>query len=223
MTEHSMINHRRYAMNDETLYVAPSDSRTDYSQPPMSNFYYSVLNTGRRRYAHPALDGSLPTPWLPAIRKDDGEDHKGRGTKAIVLSLRRKAVKRLRGHRGDGDISGNGEASMEGSHESLAIPEGWTHEESNTARPLRTSSSHAQQESYPSSSLSANPWGDPSPASSLPNTRSASTLKKFTHKAGTGPIALPEEGNVWGDDEPESPVSTPFLIVSSLHRSLNIP
>ncbi|OWZ67604.1 hypothetical protein AYX14_04653 [Cryptococcus neoformans] len=201
----SMINHRRYAMNDETLYVAPSDSRTDYSQPPMNNFYYSVLNTGRRRYAHPALDGSLPTPWLPAISKEDGEGHKGRGTKAVVLSLRRKVVKRLRGHRRDEGISGNGEASMEGSHETLAIPESWTRGGSDTARPSGTSPSHAQQESYPSSSLSANPWGDPSPASSLPNTRSTPTLKKSPYRAGTGPIALPEEGNVWEDDEPESP------------------
>lgn len=201
----SMINHRRYAMNDETLYVAPSDSRTDYSQPPMNNFYYSVLNTGRRRYAHPALDGSLPTPWLPAISKDDGEGHKGRGTKAVVLSLRRKVVKRLRGHRGDEGISGNGAASMEGSHETLAIPESWTRGGSDTAHSPGASPSHAQQESYPSSSLSTNPWGDPSPTSSLPNTRSTPTLKKSSYRAGTGPIALPEEGNVWEDDEPESP------------------
>jgi len=46
----SNLNRRRYAQNDETLYVAPEDDRTDYSQPPMSNWYPGVLNTGKRRY-----------------------------------------------------------------------------------------------------------------------------------------------------------------------------
>ncbi|KAG8813472.1 hypothetical protein FRC17_001557 [Serendipita sp. 399] len=61
----SHLNRRRYAQNDETLYVAPEDERTDYSQPPMTNWYNGVLNTGKRRYGHPALTGVLPTPWLP--------------------------------------------------------------------------------------------------------------------------------------------------------------
>ena len=39
----SNLNRRRYAQNDETLYVAPEDERTDYSQPPMSNWYPGVL------------------------------------------------------------------------------------------------------------------------------------------------------------------------------------
>lgn len=29
----------------------------------MGGYYPGVLNTGKRRYAHPALAGSLPTPW----------------------------------------------------------------------------------------------------------------------------------------------------------------
>ncbi|THG99126.1 hypothetical protein EW026_g3170 [Hermanssonia centrifuga] len=37
----SYLNHRRYAQNDETLYVAPEDERTDY--PPMANWYTGVL------------------------------------------------------------------------------------------------------------------------------------------------------------------------------------
>ncbi|EKM55342.1 uncharacterized protein PHACADRAFT_255901 [Phanerochaete carnosa HHB-10118-sp] len=61
----SYLNHRRYAQNDDTLYVAPEDERTDYSQPPMANWYPGVLNTGKRRYGHPALNGVLPQPWLP--------------------------------------------------------------------------------------------------------------------------------------------------------------
>ncbi|KAH7090850.1 DUF221-domain-containing protein [Auriculariales sp. MPI-PUGE-AT-0066] len=61
----SNLNRRRYAQNDETLYVAPEDDRTDYSQPPMANWYNGVLNTGKRRYGHPAMTGVLPQPWLP--------------------------------------------------------------------------------------------------------------------------------------------------------------
>ena len=57
----SNLNRRRYAQNDETLYVVPEDQRTDYvsaratlvmrahshvglqSQPPMANWYSGVL------------------------------------------------------------------------------------------------------------------------------------------------------------------------------------
>ncbi|KAH9979789.1 hypothetical protein BJV74DRAFT_946869 [Russula compacta] len=64
----SNLNRRRYAQNDDVLYVAPEDDRTDYSQPPMANWYNGVLNTGKKRYGHPALTGSLPQPWLPLRR-----------------------------------------------------------------------------------------------------------------------------------------------------------
>ncbi|WVQ74072.1 hypothetical protein IAR50_003655 [Cryptococcus sp. DSM 104548] len=169
----SLINHRRYAVNDETLYVAPSDTRTDYSQPPMSNFYNGVLNTGRRRYAHPALDGSLPTPWLPAIAKEGG-DGGGRG-RALVLSLRRKVVQRFRDAReavasrsGTPPVGGQEDGEEEGGErDNLAVPEGW-------ARAKKA--------------------------------RSAELRKKLSFDPASGIIALPEEGNVWGDDdEPESP------------------
>ncbi|TFY73230.1 hypothetical protein EWM64_g10782, partial [Hericium alpestre] len=59
----SNLNRRRYAQNDDTLYVAPEDDRTDY--PPMSNWFNGILNTGKRRYGHPVLTGVLPQPWLP--------------------------------------------------------------------------------------------------------------------------------------------------------------
>ncbi|KAI6038575.1 hypothetical protein EDC04DRAFT_2694215 [Pisolithus marmoratus] len=41
----SNLSRRRYAQNDDTFYVAPEDERTDYSQPPMANWYYGVLNS----------------------------------------------------------------------------------------------------------------------------------------------------------------------------------
>jgi len=92
----SNLNRRRYAQNDDTLYVAPEDARTDYSQPPMANWYDGVLNTGKRRYGHPALNGVLPQPWLP-LKKGQSIVNHGRtnGTKpdmeqAVVLTLRKR-------------------------------------------------------------------------------------------------------------------------------------
>jgi len=92
----SNLNRRRYAQNDDTLYVAPEDARTDYSQPPMANWYDGVLNTGKRRYGHPALTGVLPQPWLP-LKKGQSIVNHGRtnGTKpdteqAVVLTLRKR-------------------------------------------------------------------------------------------------------------------------------------
>ncbi|THH27471.1 hypothetical protein EUX98_g6719 [Antrodiella citrinella] len=93
----SNLNRRRYAQNDETLYVAPEDDRTDYSQPPMANWYSGVLNTGKRRYGHPALNGVLPQPWLPlkkgqSITNGGHPDIAGiaRDTKPVVLTLRKR-------------------------------------------------------------------------------------------------------------------------------------
>ncbi|KAG6332150.1 hypothetical protein ID866_6939 [Astraeus odoratus] len=92
---------RRYAQNDDTLYVAPEDERTDYSQPPMANWYYGVLNTGKRRYGHPALTGVLPEPWLPLKKgetlvnglRNGGSRTLIDSTQGIVLSLRTRYSK----------------------------------------------------------------------------------------------------------------------------------
>ncbi|TFK24082.1 DUF221-domain-containing protein [Coprinopsis marcescibilis] len=98
----SNLSRRRYAQNDDTLYVAPEDERTDYSQPPMANWYNGVLNTGRRRYGHPALNGVLPEPWLPLKKGQSLVNHhttNGRATRtedgqeAVVLTLRKRTSK----------------------------------------------------------------------------------------------------------------------------------
>ncbi|KAI0093708.1 DUF221-domain-containing protein [Irpex rosettiformis] len=94
----SNLNHRRYAQNDETLYVAPEDERTDYSQPPMANWYTGVLNTGKRRYGHPALNGVLPQPWLPLKKGQSIQNGPPSApptsevdtTPAVVLTLRKR-------------------------------------------------------------------------------------------------------------------------------------
>ncbi|KZT25608.1 DUF221-domain-containing protein [Neolentinus lepideus HHB14362 ss-1] len=88
----SNLNRRRYAQNDETLYVAPEDARTDY--PPMANWYSGVLNTGKRRYGHPALTGVLPQPWLPLKKGqtlvNNGRPSSGKTDEAVVLTLRKR-------------------------------------------------------------------------------------------------------------------------------------
>ncbi|KAN0065182.1 hypothetical protein ACQY0O_001679 [Thecaphora frezii] len=58
----------RAEAEDETLFVAEQDAKTDYREPPGSDHYPGVLNTGRRRYGHPALSGILPDLWLPIPR-----------------------------------------------------------------------------------------------------------------------------------------------------------
>lgn len=66
----SELNRGRYESSGETMYVVKQDSKTDYQQPPMSEAYYGILNTGQRRYNHPALSGRLPLPWLPAGKSE---------------------------------------------------------------------------------------------------------------------------------------------------------
>ncbi|KAF7368952.1 hypothetical protein MVEN_00221500 [Mycena venus] len=101
----SNLNRRRYAQNDDTLYVAPEDERTDYSQPPMANWYSGVLNTGKRRYMHPALNGVLPQPWLPLKKGQTLSNNEHRGSpraskdangQAVVLTLRKRPSVRAR-------------------------------------------------------------------------------------------------------------------------------
>ena len=62
---------------DETLFVAARDAKTDYREPPGAGYYPGVLNTGRRRYGHPAITGILPELWLPIPQQrldEGGED-----------------------------------------------------------------------------------------------------------------------------------------------------
>ena len=231
------LNHRRYAVNDETLYVAPSDKRTDYSQPPMSNFYYGVLNTGRRRYAHPALTGSLPFPWLPATatpkRFGDGAAQR----RGVVLSLRRKMAKKLRRSQAQ---------SSESEAEGRGIPEGWTTGDTlsrATSAPSRQASGSTEAGQAPDSTAEdgsklgtsissvSNPWRDPTPPPSGPGP-SSKIKKRMSFDPASGIIALPDEDNIWGDagnstdsedegeeaeeeggDVPESPVSVAPLLL----------
>ncbi|KAL7418593.1 hypothetical protein Q5752_007051 [Cryptotrichosporon argae] len=208
----SNLNHRRYAVNDETLYVAPSDRRTDYSQPPMSAFYPGVLNTGRRRYAHPALSGSLPTPWLPVQERERAFGQSARERRGVVLSLRRKMAKKLSRARADADDNDGGDASPapEGgpgsagrarSRDNLAVPEEWV-----TGASIREPARQAS-----ASSSAADPWRDeggawPSGAGARaearPGSSGAGLKNKLSFDGASGVIALPEDANVWARDTP---------------------
>ncbi|KAF9527187.1 hypothetical protein CPB83DRAFT_876524 [Crepidotus variabilis] len=140
----SHLSRRRYAQNDDTLYVAPEDERTDYSQPPMANWYNGVLNTGKRRYGHPALNGVLPEPWLPLKKGQTlvNHDHprnggangfglqnrsKDHGDQAVVLTLRKRynsKTKRDRTHSGNwaGTPVGGGSAPNSNLPSNVASP-----------------------------------------------------------------------------------------------------
>lgn len=86
----------------------------------MSSFYPGVLNTGRRKYAHPALSGRLPTPWLPA--RAQHPEVTSKGPKSVVLSLRRKVGKKLSKNRPvPEDDDWETPPASRGSHENLAV------------------------------------------------------------------------------------------------------
>ncbi len=74
--EFTKLAMKRYSHDeeDETLFVAQRDTKTDYREPPGAGYYPGVLNTGRRRYGHPAITGILPELWLPipAHRIEEG-------------------------------------------------------------------------------------------------------------------------------------------------------
>jgi hypothetical protein len=114
-------------MNDETLYVAPSSKHTDYSQPPLNNFYYGVLNTGRRRYAHPALSGSLPTPWLPQPERERKFGDGAKERRGVVLSLRRKLGRKeaKNRRRSEGSNGLGGEDGANGAADGGEVPSDW--------------------------------------------------------------------------------------------------
>jgi len=212
-------------MNDETLYVAPSSKLTDYSQPPMTNFYYGVLNTGRRRYAHPALSGSLPSPWLPAPDRPKAFGDGAAERRGVVLSLRRKMGRFGRKGRKSLGENGFGSGSASGAGSGLlSIPDGWASGSgsgSGSGGGSREGTIRNKREPSNSSLIdSSNPWREGSNTSfGIDNshndyeTRSQSrdksgSGKRRSYEPVSGGIELPldNEGNVWDDVESEDEV-----------------
>ncbi|KAG9089987.1 hypothetical protein FS749_000909 [Ceratobasidium sp. UAMH 11750] len=170
----SHLNKRRYAQNDETLYVAPEDERTDYSQQPMANWYWGVLNTGRRRYGHPALTGVLPTPWLPLkkgqtlanfIEGNDADDGSGDKGDAVVLTLRKRHTSRTR--RQEPQASRSSSQAL---------------------------NNLADSNGTPINDPGSNPWRDDSSSGS--NLRN-----RLSYDHATGIIMLPDDSDWMGEDE----------------------
>ncbi|CEL63481.1 putative membrane protein YLR241W OS=Saccharomyces cerevisiae (strain ATCC 204508 / S288c) GN=YLR241W PE=1 SV=1 [Rhizoctonia solani AG-1 IB] len=196
----SHLNKRRYAQNDETLYVAPEDERTDYSQQPMANWYWGVLNTGRRRYGHPALTGVLPTPWLPLkkgqtlanyIEAQSSEDGPADRNDAVVLTLRQRRTGRQR---------------RNARHSSRTHTPG-----ASSALNGRTGTPEAND----------NPWREDSTASGS-GIQSGNGSQNAHHKLvfdhATGVIVLPEDSDWMGEDESsadEGPGPLPTETVAS--------
>ncbi|KAG8994392.1 hypothetical protein FRB94_009930 [Tulasnella sp. JGI-2019a] len=184
----STLNRRRYSPNDETLYVAPEEERTDYSQPPMANWYYGVLNTGKRRYGHPALTGLLPQPWLPLKKgqtlanylgdEGDGEGKYGNTKDAVVLTLRRQTSKAAAARR---RVSG-----INVSNTNVGSPP------PSDQQQLPTTPGPGSGSTTPN-----NPWKDlrPSPSPSATNV----VRHRLSFDRATGVIMLPDE-DLYGDE-----------------------
>lgn len=68
------LSRKRYAAKDDTIFVARRDKHTDYREPPTGGYFFGTLNTGRRRYGHPAITGILPEIWLPIRVEEDEKD-----------------------------------------------------------------------------------------------------------------------------------------------------
>lgn len=215
----SGLNHKRYAVNDDTLYVAPSDRRTNYSQPPMNNFYWGVLNTGRRRYAHPALNGKLPTPWLPENDRPPAFGDGAAERRGVVLSLRRRLGRRFRKQRnGTEETTDDGRTSRETTPGSVNEDDPWASRSSGGGQsssrppaPTRRDTSNGSE----ASSAPSNPWArETTPPPAAP----AAPPSPLDYDVGSGVIALGDE-HVWHDhcdsDEEETPTDTPAQVPES--------
>ncbi|KAG8924084.1 hypothetical protein FRC02_010664 [Tulasnella sp. 418] len=190
----SNLNRRRYAVNDDTLYVAPEDERTDYSQPPMANWYNGVLNTGKRRYGHPALTGVLPQPWLP-LKKGQ--------TLANYAHRNGHAAADLK----DGDQMGDAVVLTLRRKSSTVRASSVSRNKRNSQANLLAGSSNtaANPETSATGSGSENPWRD-APGSPGGDESGQRPRRRLSFDAATGVIMLPE--NDWYGDGVMSEVET---------------
>ncbi|KAH9475924.1 Calcium permeable stress-gated cation channel 1 [Psilocybe cubensis] len=211
----SHLNRRRYAQNDDTLYVAPEDERTDYSQPPMANWYSGVLNTGKRRYGHPALNGVLPEPWLPlkkgqALVNSAHHHHRGEhqqaggGDQAVVLTLRKRysvsgRSRRLsqEGAAAAGGVGVGGNANGNGGAGGILADPSAMFDPWQGAASASTSS-HA---AGPSGQPQQRPHSHPTPRRAHTHPHALSHRLSYDHASGV--IMLPDDG-AWLSDHSHS-------------------
>lgn len=172
----------------------------------MTNWYPGVLNTGKRRYGHPALTGVLPTPWLPLKKGQTLANYVDRdsaktadGGNAVVLTLRRRYSQvRKRGQALFGHHQAAGDADAEGgTHEGAA--EG------------------AAESSGGDNARAIDPWKDrsarPISAAAAPATpdhlsQSPQPANRLSFDPATGVIILPDDDWLF-DSEDDYGDSTP--------------
>ncbi|KAG2142930.1 hypothetical protein DEU56DRAFT_870510 [Suillus clintonianus] len=203
----SNLMRRRYAQNDDMLYVAPEDERTDYSQPPMANWYNGVLNTGKRRYGHPALTGVLPQPWLP-LKKGQTlvNGHRAGGSRVspyvnqgIVLNLRNRYTM-LRG-------------KLRASRQSRPATDGT----------LTDMSASENQDGVPAPDVgTSNPWMDTRTARGGRGSQPHSSLNhRLSFDPASGVIMLPEDGDWLIDDDSDDDYGTMSPTPEAAHSPSN--
>ncbi|KAG5645965.1 hypothetical protein DXG03_004757 [Asterophora parasitica] len=208
----SNLNKRRYAQNDDTLYVAPEDERTDYvnSQPPMAGWYNGVLNTGKRRYGHPALAGVLPEPWLPLKKGQSlvNHDHRAdaprpKDNEAVVLTLR-KRYSSVRGRRQSSvppaarnlDLGGAGPSGSRG-----IVP------------------GNGGAEELAAVAVNTNPWEDARPRAGSSSNGGHTLNHRLSFDVASGVIMLPDDGE-WLEDDADSDEDFGTENTGGLERSI---
>jgi hypothetical protein len=110
----------------------------------------------------------------------------------VVLSLRRKVAKKLKQSR-DNEEAGEDD----GERLPTALPEGWF--TGDNVDSSRQSSAGEGRLTSSQMSSSSNPWREPTPEA--PAEYSGRSNKKISFDTASGVIAMPDEGNVWGDEE----------------------
>jgi calcium permeable stress-gated cation channel len=168
------------------------------SFPQLIDNVLNLYSTGKKRYGHPALTGSLPQPWLPLKQGQTlvnsqavngrGRDHRDH---AVVLTLRKRVSM---GRRGAGPLAAGGRSIIRDS----VMPR----RASTALTPVAQNTDEAGEEVHP-----GNPWHDENGAApSMRRSLTAPAPTRLTHRLsydfGSGVIVLPEDTE-WlaADDE----------------------
>ena len=174
----------------------------------MTNWYPGVLNTGKRRYGHPALTGVLPTPWLPLKKGETLANHlesdsakAADGGNAVVLTLRRRYSQvRKRGQALFGHHQAGGEMDAEGgAHEGGAAEGGAESSGGDNARAMDPWKDRSAARPISVTSAPAAP-GQPS--------QSPQQVNRLSFDPASGVIILPE-GDWFLDSDDDYGDSTP--------------
>jgi len=152
----------------------------------MANWYSGVLNTGKRRYGHPALNGVLPFPWLPRNPEHhsaiDGPSNPNRSTAqgsntAVVVTLRKRRSNVREGLRWKVNSAADQREAHAGQTDSL---------QNNVER--------ADDEGL------INPWNDPVAG----RTSAVTSHRRLSYDPGSGVIVLPDSDHWLTESDSDS-------------------